>query len=164
MLYYERLTLQTKLFAIGLLKEKWESLNDSKTSKKQIWDLIAKGLEEAGFIVRGEDKGQTCKTKWENLRKDYRSYISKFQVTRSGASDTKKKPKFFYSIEAILGWYFYNTYIILCSPCHNWLLVGSNNHSYRPPYVSDSIMKKQNPSKFQQIENDGNIYYRHVLL
>ena len=28
---------------------------------------------------------------------------SKFTVTESGASDTKKKPKFFYSIEEIIG-------------------------------------------------------------
>jgi hypothetical protein len=36
-----------------------------------VWDEIAIGLEEEGFLVRGEDKRVTCyKTKWENLRRD----------------------------------------------------------------------------------------------
>ncbi|KAK4005686.1 hypothetical protein OUZ56_010728 [Daphnia magna] len=73
---------------LTLLEDNWESLNDSKTSKNQIWKQIADGLEEV-FIVRGQDKGNTCKTKWENMRKEYRSYLSKFQ-TGSAASDTKK--------------------------------------------------------------------------
>lgn len=146
------------------MKEKWESINDSKSSKKQIWDVIANELEEAGFCVRGDYKGQTCKTKWENLRKDYRSYISRFQVTGSGASDMKKKPKFFDSIQLILGLYSYPYFILLCSSCNYSFLLGSNNHSYRPPYVSDSLMNKQNPSKFQLTEKDGNILYRHLLL
>ncbi len=72
----------------ALLEDNWESLNDSKTSKKQIWNKIADGLEEV-FIVRGEDKRRTCQTKWENMRKEYRAYLSKFQ-TGSAASDTKK--------------------------------------------------------------------------
>jgi hypothetical protein len=59
-----------------------------KTGKKQIWNQIADGLEEI-FIVRGEDKRQTCKNKWENMRKEYRSFPSKFQ-TVSADSDTKK--------------------------------------------------------------------------
>lgn len=78
-------------FTKALLEDNWESLNDSKTSKNQIWKQIADGLEEV-FIVRGQDKGNTCKTKWENMRKEYRSYLSKFQ-TGSAASDTKKKPQ-----------------------------------------------------------------------
>ncbi len=88
----------------ALLEDNWESLNDSKTSKKQIWNKIADGLEEV-FIVRGEDKGRTCQTKWENMRKEYRAYLSKFQ-TGSAASDTKKTPKFFDSIEKIIGIFF----------------------------------------------------------
>ncbi|KAK4006930.1 hypothetical protein OUZ56_012085 [Daphnia magna] len=83
-------------------------------------------LEEAGFCIRGVDKIQTCKNKWENLRKDHRNYISKFQQTGSGANDTQKKPKFFDSIEAV---------------------IGSSNHSFRPPYVSDSLY--HNPHKFK---------------
>jgi hypothetical protein len=91
------------VFLLGLLNDNWESLSDTKTSKKQVWDVIANGLEEAGFTVRGANKGQTCKIKWENLRKEYRSYLSKFQQTGSSASDTRKKPKFFDEIEKILG-------------------------------------------------------------
>ena len=68
-----------------------------------MWDEIAIGLDEKGFQVRGEDKGVTCKTKWENLRRDYRSFISKFSQTGSGANDTSKKPKHFDEIEEILG-------------------------------------------------------------
>lgn len=87
------------IFLLGLLEDNWESLSDLKTSKKLIWDLIANGLEESGFTLRGTNPGQTCKNKWENLRKDYRSYLSKFQQTGSRASDTQKKPKFFDAIE-----------------------------------------------------------------
>ena len=85
----------------GLLEDNWESLNDSKTRSKEIWNTIADGLGEV-FIVRGEDKGRTCQTKWENMRKEYRAYLSKFQ-TGSAASATKKKPKFFDAIEKIIG-------------------------------------------------------------
>ena len=72
----------------GLLEDNWESLNDSKTRSKEIWNTIADGLGEV-FIVRGEDKGRTCQTKWENMRKEYRAYLSKFK-TGSAASATKK--------------------------------------------------------------------------
>ncbi|XP_045025170.1 uncharacterized protein LOC116916547 [Daphnia magna] len=109
-----------------IVEKNWETLNDSKTSKRQIWHEICSNLEEAGFCIRGVDKIQTCKNKWENLRKDYRNYISKFQQTGSGANDTQKKPKFFDSIEAV---------------------IGSSNHSFRPPYVSDSLY--HNPHKFK---------------
>ncbi|KZS05638.1 Uncharacterized protein APZ42_031116 [Daphnia magna] len=121
----------TELF-LNLVKEKWVVLKDSKTSKKQVWDDIAIGLDEEGFLVRGEDKGVTCKTKWENLRRDYRCYISKFSQTGSGASDTNKKPKHFDQIEEIL---------------------GEKNHSYRPPFISDSLNKKQNPTIFKDTAN-----------
>jgi hypothetical protein len=76
----------------------------------------------------------------------------------------KKKPKFFDSIQLILGLYLYPYFFLLCSSCNYSFLLGSNNHSYRPPYVSDSLMNKQNPSKFQLTEKDGNILYRHLLL
>ncbi|XP_057367039.1 uncharacterized protein LOC130688056 [Daphnia carinata] len=62
---------------LGLLKDKWAMLSDSKTGKRQLWHCIATELEEAGFSIRGSDKIQMCKTKWENLRKVYRGYISK---------------------------------------------------------------------------------------
>ena len=39
-------------------------------------------------------KGVTCKTKWENLREDYRTY-----QTGSSANNTKKKTKYFKQIE-----------------------------------------------------------------
>jgi hypothetical protein len=33
-----------------------------------VWDEIAIGLEEEGFLVRGEDKRVTCnKTKWKTF-------------------------------------------------------------------------------------------------
>ncbi|KZS02034.1 Uncharacterized protein APZ42_001082 [Daphnia magna] len=37
------------------LKEKWSLLIDNKTNKKQIWNDIATGLSEQGFLVRGGD-------------------------------------------------------------------------------------------------------------
>lgn len=85
------------------MKAKWTVLNDNKTSKKQVWDEIATDLDEEGFLVRGEDKGVTCKTKWENLRRDYRKFLSKFSQTGSGANDTSQKPKHFDQIEEIVG-------------------------------------------------------------
>ncbi|XP_045031524.1 uncharacterized protein LOC116928922 [Daphnia magna] len=70
---------------LNLLKEKWSLLIDNKTNKKQIWNDIATGLSEQGYLVRGEDK-------------------------------------------------------------------GGNNHSYRPPYISDSFnQNQQNPTKFNDI-------------
>nr|CAH0105002.1 unnamed protein product [Daphnia galeata] len=102
--------LQVKLPLI----DNWKSLSNTKTTKQLIWDVIANGLEEAGFTVR-----------------DYRSYLYKFQQTGSSASATQKKTKFFDAIEKIL---------------------GSNNHSYKPPYVGDSLSEIQNPSKFRDTE------------
>jgi hypothetical protein len=49
-----------------------------------MWDTIPNGLEDAGFTVRGLEKGNTCKNKWDNLRKEYRLNLSKYQ-TGSGA-------------------------------------------------------------------------------
>nr|CAH0110315.1 unnamed protein product [Daphnia galeata] len=67
----------------NLLKNKWVFLIDNKTNKEQIWNDIA-----TGFLVRGEDKCATCRTKWENLRKDYRTYISKFNQSGSTEETT----------------------------------------------------------------------------
>nr|CAH0113057.1 unnamed protein product [Daphnia galeata] len=53
----------SQITIVRLLKDNWESMSDTKTSKKLIWDVIANGLEEAGFTVRGVDQGNTCKTK-----------------------------------------------------------------------------------------------------
>ena len=58
------------IFFLGILDDNWEFLRDTKTRKKQIWDLISNGLEVAGFTLRGFYQGQTCKNKWRNLRKD----------------------------------------------------------------------------------------------
>ena len=93
---------------LDLLKEKWSLFIDNKTNKKLIWNDIATGLSEQGFLLRGVDKGATCRIKWENLRKDYKAYIFKFTQSGSSAIDTKKKPKHFEPIEEILGmhvWY-----------------------------------------------------------
>ncbi|EFX63836.1 hypothetical protein DAPPUDRAFT_334930 [Daphnia pulex] len=109
---------------MDLLEENLETLCDTKTGKKIILNTIANGLEEAGFANHGSEKGQTCKNKWENLRKEYRTFLSKCQ-TGSGASATKKKRKFFNEIEKN---------------------IGSNNHSYKPPFVSDSL-EKTKPSE-----------------
>ncbi|KAK4009167.1 hypothetical protein OUZ56_018251 [Daphnia magna] len=68
---------------LNLLKEKWSLLIEDRTNKKQIWNDIATGLSKQGFLVRGEDKGATCRTKWENLRKYYRTYVSKFNQSGS---------------------------------------------------------------------------------
>ncbi|EFX73519.1 hypothetical protein DAPPUDRAFT_109731 [Daphnia pulex] len=78
----------TEVF-LNLLEENWETLCDTKTGKKIIWNIIANGLEEAGFAVRGSEKAKHARTS------------------------------------------------------------GSNNHSYKPPFVSDSLEKTQNPAKFQ---------------
>nr|CAH0105001.1 unnamed protein product [Daphnia galeata] len=51
--------LQVKLPLI----DNWKSLSNTKTTKQLIWDVIANGLEEAGFTVRGIDQGQTCNGK-----------------------------------------------------------------------------------------------------
>ncbi|KAK4013804.1 hypothetical protein OUZ56_026357 [Daphnia magna] len=51
------------------VKEKWSVLND-------MWDDTVIGLDEEVFLVRGEDKGVTCKTKYENLRRDDRCVIN----------------------------------------------------------------------------------------
>lgn len=90
-------------YILDLLEENWKSLCDTKTGKKQIWDTIANGLEEAGFAVRGSEKGKTCKNKWENLRKEYRAFLSKYQTGSGASTRTNKKPKFFDEIEKIIG-------------------------------------------------------------
>jgi hypothetical protein len=64
-----------------------------------VWDEITIGLDEEGFFVRGV----TCKTKWENLRRDYRKLLSTFSQTGSGANDTSQNQKHFDQIEKIVG-------------------------------------------------------------
>ncbi|KAK4017038.1 hypothetical protein OUZ56_031994 [Daphnia magna] len=119
---------------LNLLKEKWSLLIDNKTNKKQIWNDIATGLSEQGYLVRGEDKGASCRTKWENLRKDYRTYISKFNQSGSSANE-KRNPNISNKLKKFLA-----------------CMYGGNNHSYRPPYISDSFnQNQQNPTKFNDI-------------
>jgi hypothetical protein len=100
---------------LDLLKEKWSLFIDNKTNKKQICYDIATGLSEQGFLVRGVDKG-ACRTKLENLRKDYKAYILKFNQSGSSANDTKKKPKYFEQIEEILGMHV--LYVLFTCSCH----------------------------------------------
>jgi hypothetical protein len=69
-------------YILDLLEENWETLCDTKTGKKIIWNTIANGLEEAGFAVRGSENAKHSRT---SGRIYVKNIGHSFQNTKLGA-------------------------------------------------------------------------------
>ncbi len=82
---------------VALVKDKWSKLSDGVSKKHLIWDEIAAELHTNGFRTNPNIKpGVVCSQKWNNLLKEYKTFIQLSEKTGSGADVLEHKPQFFY--------------------------------------------------------------------